>query len=105
MLTQTVHKRQNDMCAFAPNARGFNAKNSYYNVGFEHKIIRMRRPEGKAGNENAALNLAATVISDPTDCCDDGSLLLLMFCLASMQNAEMQPDADMTHSSSTHIWR
>jgi|LauGreDrversion4_2_1035121.scaffolds.fasta_scaffold988980_1 hypothetical protein len=92
------------MSAFAPDARGLNAKNPYQIVGLEDTImVRRKGPEGKAGKENAALNLAATVTSDPPDCGDDGCLLLLMFCLASMQNADMQPDADMTHSSLTHI--
>ena len=92
------------MSAFAPDACGFNAENPYQIVGLEDTImVRMNEPEGKAGKENAALNLAATVTSDPADCGDDGCLLLLMFCLASMQNADTQPDADMTHSSLTHI--
>ena len=87
------------MSAFAPDACGFNAKNPYQIVGLEETImVRRKGPEGKAGKENAALNLAATVTSDA-----DGCLLLLMFCLASMQNADTQPDADMTHSSLTHI--
>jgi len=92
------------MSAFAPDARGLNAKNPYQIVDLEDTImVRVNEPDGKAGKENAALNLAATVTSDAADCGDDGCLLLLMFCLASMQNADTQPDADMTHSSLTHI--
>ena len=61
-------------------------------------------PEGTAGNANEALNLVVTLTCDAAEFgAEDALLVLSMFCLASIQNAEMQPEVLTTHSSFTHI--
>ena len=64
----------------------------------------MNIPEGTAGNANEALNLVVTLTCDAEVVDADAALLVLsMFCLASIQNAEMQPEVLTTHSSFTQI--